>query len=111
MYELRVRAAAYGRDVQAMNAVVCTLPQRQITVFKAYTVVREQPRNEADCIPDWAAIAVLIGFIVALGGFIWAWIDNGGWSTATLTVGLIIAAIGMRAAERVVNQKAEWRPI
>ena len=92
-----------------MNAVVCALPYREITVVKAYTF--EQPRNEADCIPGWAAIAVLIGVIVALGGFLWAWIDTSGWATATLTLGLIVAALGMRAAERAVNQKAEWHPL
>ena len=89
--------------------IVCALPYREITVVREYTV--EQPMNEADCIPDWAAIAVLIGVVVAVGGFGWAWLDTSGWATATLTLGLIVAAIGMRAAERAVNRKAEWRPL
>jgi hypothetical protein len=88
------------------------LSEREITVIRDGTSNSQaQEEVEADCIPDWAALAVLFGFILAVGGFISAWINNRGWSTALLALGLIIAAMGMRAAENALEQKARWRPI
>jgi hypothetical protein len=88
------------------------LSERKITVIRDGTSKSQaQEQDEADCIPDWAAMAVLLGFILAVVGFISAWINNRGWSMAVLALGLIIAAIGMRAAENAVEQKARWRPI
>jgi len=85
---------------------------------KHVTLVRDgvfkidaQIEYEADCIPDWAALAVAVGLILALGGFISAWINDRWWPTTILAVGLIIAAIGMRAAENAIDQKAQWHSI
>jgi hypothetical protein len=61
------------------------------------------PRDEADLIPDWAAIAVLVGGVLAVVGFVAAWATEKSWAPIFLTIGLIIAAIGMRTAEKAVN--------
>jgi hypothetical protein len=61
------------------------------------------PRDEADLIPDWAAIAVLMGAVLAIVGFLAAWATENSWAPILLTIGLIIAAIGMRTAEKAVN--------
>ncbi len=92
------------------DAVFHELPGRKVTVtyFVAQTTF-ERRSDESECIPDWAAIAVAIGLIMALGGFIYAWFSDRGWATAVLTLGLMIAAVGMYAAEQSVNQKSEWR--
>ncbi len=60
-------------------------------------------RDEADLIPDWAAIAVLLGAILAIVGFVAAWATEKSCAPVLLTIGLIIAAIGMRTAEKAVN--------
>ena len=60
-------------------------------------------QNEADLIPDWAAILVAIGAAVAAAGFVAAWFTEGGFSTLVLTVGLLLVAGGMAGAEDVVG--------
>jgi hypothetical protein len=61
------------------------------------------PGAESDLIPDWAAIAVFLGAGLAILGFAAAWATEKSWAPILLTIGFIIAAIGMRAAERAVN--------
>jgi hypothetical protein len=58
--------------------------------------------DEADRIPDWAALAVALGATVAIGGFVSAWFTDNAWAAVALTIGLAIAAAGMTAAERAV---------
>jgi hypothetical protein len=68
-------------------------------------------QNEADRIPNWAALMVAGGAAMAVGGFAAAWFTDGRYATLVLTLGLVAAAIGMRAAERAVNAPREWQPI
>jgi hypothetical protein len=84
---------------------------RIVIVRDAVYETHRRVQNEADCIPDWAALAVLFGLLLAVSGFVSAWMTDRGWATAILAIGLIIAAIGMRAAEKAVDQKANWHPI
>ena len=68
--------------------------------------------HESEVIPDWAAVAVAFGVVIAIGGFISLWITSKTWPVGVALVGLIVAAIGMRAAERaVLNSKPKWRSI
>ncbi len=67
--------------------------------------------SEADCIPDWAAIAVAAGLIIAGAGFVSLWVTDKEWPIFATVVGLVIAAIGMRAAENAVHEKSEWQPL
>jgi cell division protein FtsW (lipid II flippase) len=67
--------------------------------------------EEAECIPDWAAILVAAGAVLAIVGFVAAWVTDHGWAPLLLTVGLIIAAIGMKGAESCVNAQRNWRPV
>jgi hypothetical protein len=88
------------------------LSEKRITVVRdGVYETRGHLKDEADCIPDWAALAVLLGTILAIGGFVSAWMTDRGWATSILALGLIIAAIGMRAAESAVGQKTDWRPL
>jgi|SRR5215469_16548880 len=66
---------------------------------------------EADLIPDWAAITVAIGALVAIGGFVSAFFRDDGWPVLALTFGLIAVAIGMKAAENAITAKSEWQPL
>jgi hypothetical protein len=68
-------------------------------------------QEDSDCIPDWAALAVALGLLLAVAGFVSAWFTDRGWATSALALGLIIAAIGMKAAENSVDQKSQWRPL
>ena len=60
-------------------------------------------RDEARRIPDQAAFLVLTGSAAALLGFIAALFWDSGFATLILTAGLVVAAIGMRQAERAID--------
>ena len=81
----------------------------RLTYFDMTTHAR--PSDDADLIPDWAAIAVLMGAILATVGFVATWVTEEPWAPILLTLGLIIAVIGMRAAEKAVNIAPKWRPL
>jgi hypothetical protein len=72
---------------------------------------RTEACDEADQIPDWAAVAVFVGAVLAIFGFVSAWLTDEGWAPLVLTVGLLIAGVGMTAAERAVCGTPSWRPI
>jgi hypothetical protein len=60
-------------------------------------------RNEtAELIPDWAAWLFTAGVVLAIGGFVAAWLFGSGFATLILATGLIVCALGLRKAERVV---------
>ncbi len=67
--------------------------------------------KESECIPDWAALAVALGIVLAVAGFVSACFTDKGWATLLLTGGLIVAAIGMHSAENAVNPKPDWQPL
>jgi hypothetical protein len=91
----------------AFNAWV-TLSHHHITLVNgSITKADEASYHEADCIPDWAALAVAIGSLVALGSVVYAWIEDSNWALVALTIALIVAAVGMRAAEKSL-QKPTW---
>jgi hypothetical protein len=70
-----------------------------------------EPSGAANRIPDWAAIAVLMGGALAVGGFVVACFSSSGFATLGMTLGLVIAALGLRAAERAVQTPTMWRPL
>jgi hypothetical protein len=61
-------------------------------------------RSESDTIPDWAALSIVLGVVVAVIGFAAAWFTDAGWATLVLAAGLGVAAVGMHAAEAAVNR-------
>ncbi len=61
------------------------------------------PEKQCDLIPDWAALAVALGAVFVVSGFIAAWFSPSGWAPLILTIGLAVSAIGMHAAERAVH--------
>jgi hypothetical protein len=61
-------------------------------------------KDEARRIPDRAAIFVLIGLAAAIGGFVAALFSDSGFATLILTVGLLLAAVGMRHAEHAMGE-------
>jgi hypothetical protein len=80
------------------------LSRRSVTVTRWNAQIdRHAPEDEAECIPDWAALAVAIGLVLALCGFVASWLSDKAYGPAILTIGLVIAAVGMRAAERAVH--------
>jgi hypothetical protein len=58
---------------------------------------------EGELIPDWAAIAVAGGALIAILGFIFSWFTEKAWGPLILLAGLIIMWIGMREAERAIR--------
>jgi Flp pilus assembly protein TadB len=60
-------------------------------------------RDEAARIPDRAALLVLVGSVAAVIGFVAALFWDSGFATLILTAGLVVAAIGMRKAERAIE--------
>jgi hypothetical protein len=82
-----------------------------VTLVPFQSGVSNSFQDEADQIPDWAAIAVALGAIIAFGGFFAAWLSDSGWATLVLTAGLVLMAIGMRTAERAIDIRPQWRPL
>ena len=71
------------------------------SVFRVYeTMTTEQVEQ----IPDSAALMFLAGAVLALAGFIAAWITDSGFATLALTLGLLLAAAGMRSAESAIHR-------
>jgi hypothetical protein len=64
-------------------------------------------REEAARIPDHAALLVLAGSVTALIAFIAALFWDSGFATLILTIGLVIAAVGMRQAERAFDDQPD----
>jgi hypothetical protein len=67
---------------------------------------QEMPR-EAEKIPDWAALAALLGAVLSIVGFISACFTSSGFATLGLTIGLILVAVSMNAAEHALNAAEE----
>jgi hypothetical protein len=55
-------------------------------------------------IPDSAAIGVLLGGLIASGGFVAAWLTTSGLATLVMTGGLYLAAWALRKAELVIQE-------
>ena len=64
-------------------------------------------REEARRNPDLAALLVLTGSGAALVGFIAALFLESGFATLILAAGLVVAAIGMRQAERAIDSSPD----
>jgi hypothetical protein len=60
-------------------------------------------KDEARRIPDLAALLILVGMVGAIAGFVAALFSESGFATLILTVGLILAAVGMRQAEKALD--------
>jgi hypothetical protein len=67
--------------------------------------------DEADLIPDWAAIAVAVGILATAIGFVSLWFTQKEWPIVAVVLGLVVAAIGMRAAEDAISAKSDWQPL
>ncbi|MEJ2124726.1 MAG: hypothetical protein P8Y47_07915 [Alphaproteobacteria bacterium] len=62
-----------------------------------------QREKLAKLIPDWAAWLFAGGVVLAIGGFIAAWLVNCAIATMVMAVGLIASAIGLRKAEHAIG--------
>jgi hypothetical protein len=58
---------------------------------------------DAKNIPNWAVFTAILGVLFAVAGFVSAWFTPSGFATLGLTVGLLLMALGMNAAEHAIN--------
>jgi hypothetical protein len=87
------------------------LPERSVQIVRWDPMNGPSAEAEADLIPDWAAIAVAGGALIALFGFGYSWFTEKGWGPLIILAGLIIMWVGMREAERAIRSDSGWRQV
>src|ERR1700680_1121115 len=100
---MRIYSSALFGAVQAMTDAIYRgcfeVRDERVSVTYVNMSAVEESLSESDLIPDWAAVSIAIGILIAAVGLVSAFLTDRSWPVIGLTIGLIIAAICMRGAE------------